>query len=171
MRANVQYLGASLQQSAFASIVQQVSQASYTESALNQMSLDQLRALQLVANDVIRVDRIARAVPDHMVPQLMQMRQQKEELENVIKAVVDGFELGFAEQYYTDIGFDADPFYTLLQSRIDALTEQTIQQQAQQQAYDQMQNQMNDQMEAEIQRRLAAMGIPPSAQFDADDAM
>ena len=171
MRAKVQYLGSTLQHSTYASLIQQVAQGSYAESALNQMSLDQLLALQLVANDVVRVDKVAKAVPDHMVPQLVQMRLQKDELENVIKAIEDGFELGFAEQYYSDTGFDADPFYTLMQSRIDVLTEQSIQQQAQQQAYDQMQNQMNDQMEAEIQRRLAAMGIPPSAQFDADDAM
>jgi hypothetical protein len=93
------------------------------------------------------------------------MKQQKAELEKAIKAVEDGFELGFAEQYCTDEGFEVDPFYDLIQNRIQNLEEQAIQQRerdAQQQMQHQMQNQMNAQMEAELQRRLAAMGVGPT---------
>ena len=155
MRAKVLYLGSTLQQSAFAGLIHQVSQANYTESAIDQMSIDQLRALQLVVNDVLRVDKIARSVSSHMAPQLVQMKQQKDELDQAIKAIEDGFELGFAERYCTDTGFDAGPFYTFLQKRIEALLEHSIPQQ------------MNAQMEAEVQRRLAAMNVPAPNEDDA----
>ena len=155
MRAKVLYLGSNLQQSAFAGLIHQVSQANYTESAIDQMSIDQLRALQLVVNDVLRVDKIARSVSSHMAPQLVQMKQQKDELDQAIKAIEDGFELGFAERYCTDTGFDAGPFYTFLQKRIEALLEHSIPQQ------------MNAQMEAEVQRRLAAMNVPAPNEDDA----
>jgi hypothetical protein len=165
MRAKAHYNGSTLQQSAFAGLIQQVSQAGYAPSCINQMNLDQLRALKPVADDVTRNDRVAKAVLDHFVPQLTQMKQQKAELEKAIKAVEDGFELGFAEQYCTDEGFEVDPFYDLIQNRIQNLEEQAIQQRerdAQQQMQHQMQNQMNAQMEAELQRRLAAMGVGPT---------
>ena len=86
------------------------------------------------------------------------MRQQKDELENAIKAIEEGLELGFAEQYCTDSGFNAEPFYNLLQIRIEVL----IGQSGQQQAFDQAQNQMAATVEAEVQRRLAAMGVIPA---------
>ena len=58
-----------------------------------------------------------------------QMQQQKEQIEAAMKAIREGFALGFASTYATDRGYEVDGFYTMMENRIKELNDLRVQQQ------------------------------------------
>ena len=106
------------------------------------MSLDQVTALEAVANQQVRNDRVPKASYDLLVPALVQMRNTMAELETVIDAIEEAVETTFVEDYFNN-GLDLDDYMTLLGNRIERLKEL--------------------QVEQEVQRRMAALSAPPDA--------
>ena len=125
MRAKVQYATTQfpMQQGA-QPVVQQISQQGFISNAIQNMSLQQLQELDAVAQDVTRSDRLSKAIIDHFVPQISQLKTQQEHIENTIKALEEGFELGFVEEYYEGHQFQVEVFYERVSDRIDTLTAQ-----------------------------------------------
>ena len=138
MRAKVQYVTTQFPlQHGSQHLIQQVSQPGFVDHVIHGMTLQQLQDLDAVAQDVNRSDRLARAVIGKFVPQIAQLQTQKEQIDNTIKALEEGFELGFTEDYFEGTAFTVDPFYESIKNRIDALSSEAA-------------------VAAEVQRRLVA---------------
>ena len=129
LTARVQYQRSQLRQPTHANIVDRVSQPTYSQWAVGQMNMDQLNTVYDKAQNITRSDRVADGIADHLIPELGQMQQQKEQIEAAMKAIREGFALGFASTYATDRGFEADDFYTMMETRIKELNDLRVQQQ------------------------------------------
>ena len=143
-RARVQYQHSQIAVPGNAQLVQQVSQPGFIAHAMQQMNLAQMLRLKQVADNVTRCDKIAEAVDHIMIPELQQMIEQRDELERTIKAMSQAFECTFAENYTNDNGFNTEPFYSDLETRITALQNQAVQ------------DQINDGVQQGIQQMQAA---------------
>ena len=141
MRAKVAYKTQFVQEHN-AALIQQIAAPGYIANAVSHMSLDQVTALEAVANQQVRNDRVPKASYDLLVPALVQMRNTKDELETVIDAIEEAVETTFVEDYFNN-GLDLDDYMTLLGNSIERLKEL--------------------QVEQEVQRRMAALSAPPDA--------
>ena len=137
MTARTQYLRTHVQQPNYTNIVDRVSDAGYTQWAIGQMvannSMQQLSELDTTAQEITRSDRVAEGVVQKLVPELAQMQQQKEQIEAAMKAIEEGFTLGFAQAYTTDKGWEVDGFYSMIEEAknnvTNALNQQAVQNQ------------------------------------------
>ena len=104
---------------------------------------------------------MAEGVVQKLVPELAQMQQQKEQIEAAMKAIEEGFTLGFAQAYTTDKGWEVDGFYSMIEDAKTTVTN-ALNQQA-------VQNQIN-QAVAQAQNQ-AAQAAPNQAPANADAQM
>ena len=141
MNAKIQYKASGLQQQNLLQLVHRVGTNGYVAWAVSQMSLPQVEALETVYYQQVRNDRVPKASCDMLVPELVQMRATKLEMEKAIEAVEAATEKTFVEDYF-DNGLVLDRYETLMSDRINALKTQV----------------QNTEVEQEVQRRLAAMG-------------
>ena len=124
-------------------------------------SMQQLSELDTTTQEIARSDRVAEGVVEKLVPELVQMQLQKEQIEAAMKAIQEGFELGFAQFYTTDKGWEVDGFYNMIEEAKNTVTN-ALNQQA-------VQNQIN-QAVAQAQNQ-AAQVAPNQAPANADAQM
>jgi hypothetical protein len=179
LSARVQHQASQLQQPGNNALLQQVSNIGYTEQTLGQlvtnMNFDQVQNMQQASNNENRRDKVGKAVMAFFVPQIQQMTQQRDELNRAIGCLQEGFQLGFANRFCTDDGWEIDAFDKLVQDSINAIVNQRQQNQHQQDAQNLVEAEVQrrlegaqNQVEAEVQRRLAAMGPAPDGGVDMD---
>ena len=101
------------------------------------------------------------------VPQLAQLENEKERINNSIQALKDSFEIAMVENYFQGHAMDTEPFYDALETRLnnERDAERNRQQQAQMQ---QMQAQLAAQQQQQAQLAAQAAQAPAQAPADTD---
>ena len=129
LRAKAMYMGTSVTDQATTTLMNQVSAAGYTTWALTQMNFAQMQQLCDTAYNIQRGDKVAEGVEHLLVPQLQTMIDRKTALEKEIQSARAAFNVGFCEAFTNDNGFDTDPFYNMVDSRLEQLQNQAVQEQ------------------------------------------
>ena len=123
-------------------LVQKLSRSCYTEEILGKMSLDQAQALKEVSDTTTRQDLLAKNIAEVMVPELLQLQTEKQQIELALSVARESFEFGFVDRFTSDKGYETQGFYDMLDQCIERGEHQA--------------------KEDEIARRVAALTENPS---------
>ena len=99
-------------------LVQKLSRPFYTEEILGKLSLDQAQALKEVSDKTPRQDLLAKNIAEVMVPELLKLQTEKQQIELAISVARESFEYGFVDRFTSDKGYETQIFYDLLDNCI-----------------------------------------------------
>ena len=98
--------------------------------AQQQNGLAQLRELKNKMDTVARWDQLVDQLPQYLIPQVAQMKQQRDDINKALEAFDAAVEAVFADQFYENNGYNTDGLYTQIEGHITALERAEIAAQA-----------------------------------------
>ena len=142
MKAKLIYKTQSIIKPEIPNLAQKLIRPCYTEEILGKMSLDQAQALKVVSDKTPRQDLLAKNIAEIMVPELLKLQTEKQQIELAISVARESFEYGFVDRFTSDKGYETQSFYDMLDNCIEKGEQQA--------------------KEDEIARRVAALTKAPS---------
>ena len=118
MKAKLIYKTQSSSKAEVPILVQKLSRACYTEEFMAKMTLDQAQALKDVSDKTPRQDLLAKNIAEIMVPELLQLQTEKQQIELALSVARESFEFGFVDRFTSDKGYETQCFYDLLDNCI-----------------------------------------------------
>ena len=119
MKAKLIYKTQSSSKAEVPILVQKLSRACYTEEFMAKMTLDQAQALKDVSDKTPRQDLLAKNIAEIMVPELLQLQTEKQQIEIALSVARDSFEFGFVDRFTSDKGYETQIFYDMLDQCIE----------------------------------------------------
>ena len=160
--ARVQYMVQNANQNVVNAVNTITTQPNYLTNQVMQMQLPQLQTFADKINNYKRNDQLIAALPEALIPEVAQLRAERDRIDNALAAIDSAVELAFAENYYADNkGYNSDTFYDMVETQLEALKkaerDNTVQAEIQRQAQQIAQQQLAAQQAQQAASSSAAM--------------